>query len=155
MAPLISIQTLGYYLSKTGFQKFREWFKSIKLLEPIYSELETLTFIIEKSTWLEDKLRKDTLNKIKTLILTNIEITIGKDPDKHFQDWVNSIQEYCFQGGYGHRIQYSGDLPHHWCVRTEHYEKVKKIPTDVALCGVICDKYVNLSETPDTMYWSM
>ena len=32
MAPLIPIQTLSYYLSKSGFTKFRDWFNSIKLL---------------------------------------------------------------------------------------------------------------------------
>ncbi len=156
MSPLINIQTLSYYLSKSGFNKFRDWYKSIILLQPIHSELETLTYIIENSTWLEDKLRKDTFNRIKILIFKNVEELIGKEPDIHFQDWINSIQEYCFQGGYGHRIQYSSsNLPHHWCVKTEHYEKVKNIPNDVALCGVICDKYINLSENPDTMFWTV
>ena len=154
MAPLIPIQTLSYYLSKSGFTKFRDWFNSIKLLEPIYNDLENLTYIIENSTWLEDKLRKDTLYKIKLLILKHIEKTMNKDPEHKFQEWIDYIQKYCFQGGYGHRIQYSGNVPHHWCVFCEHYEKVKNIPEDIALCGVICDKYFNLSEKPETMYWA-
>lgn len=153
MAPLIPIQTLSYYLSKSGFTKFRNWFNSIELLEPIYRDLENLTYIIENSTWLEDKLRKDTLYKIKLLILQHIEKTINKNPETKFQEWIDYIQQYCFQGGYGHLIQYSGNIPHHWCVRCEHYEKVKNIPVDVALCGVICDKYFNLSENPETMRW--
>ena len=105
MAPLIPIQTLSYYLSKSGFTKFRDWFNSIKLLEPIYNDLENLTYIIENSTWLEDKLRKDTLYKIKLLILQHIEKTINKNPETKFQEWIDYIQQYCFQGGYGHFIQ--------------------------------------------------
>jgi hypothetical protein len=154
MAPLLPIETLNYYLSKSGFLKFREWFKSIEFLQPIHDDLETLTYIIDNSTWLEDKLRKDTLNKIKLLILKHIEKILNKEPEMYFQEWINSIQEYCFQGGYGYRVQYSGNVPHHWCVRCEHYDKVKNIPSDVALCGVVCDKYFNLSEKPETMYWT-
>jgi len=154
MAPLIPIETLSYLLSKSGFPKFRQWFKSVELLSPIHNDLENLTYITENSTWLEDKLRKETLNKSKILILKHLETILGTNPEKHFQNWIDSIQPYCFQGGYGHRIQYSGNISHHWCVRCEHYEKVKNIPINIALCGVVCDKYVNLSEKPETMYWS-
>jgi hypothetical protein len=154
MAPLIPIETLSYYLSKTGFPKFRQWFKSVELLSPIHNDLENLTYITENSTWLEDKLRKETLIKSKSLILKHIETVIGTNPEKYFQNWIDSIQPYCFQGGYGHRIQYSGNIPHHWCVSCENYEKVKNIPKNLALCGIVCDKYVNLSEKPETMHWS-
>jgi hypothetical protein len=154
MPPIIPIETLSFYLSKSGFPKFRQWFKSIELLKPIYNDLENLTYITENSTWLEDKLRKETIIKSKSLILKHIETTLGTHPEKHFQNWIDSIQPYCFQGGYGHRIQYSGNIPHHWCVRCEHYEIVKNIPVHVALCGVICDKYVNISDIPETMHWS-
>ena len=154
MAPLIPIETLSYYLSKTGFIKFRPWLKSVELLKPIHNDLENLAYITENSTWLEDKLRKETINKLKLLILKHLENTIGKEPEKYFQNWIDSIQQYCFQGGYGHRIQYSGDFPHHLCVCCENYEKIKNIPVEVVLCGVICDKYINLSETPEQMIWS-
>jgi len=154
MAPLIPIETLSFYLSKSGFPKFRDWYKSIKYLEPIYDDLESLTYLVETSTWFEDKLRKDSINKIKNLILKYVENKIGKEPDKYFQDWIDSIQQYCYQGGYGYRIQYSGYIPHHWCVIFENYDKVKTIPNEVALCGIICDKYINLSETADTMIWT-
>ena len=149
----IEEKSLSYYLSKDGFSEFRKWFKSIELLEPIHRDLENLTYIIENSKWLEDKLRKDTLYKIKLLILQHIEKTINKNPETKFQEWIDYIQQYCFQGGYGYSIDYSGNIPHHWCVRCEHYEKVKNIPVDVAFCGVICDKYFNLSKNPETMRW--
>ena len=154
MSPLLPIETLSYYLAKTGFLKFKNWFKSVDLLEPIHDELDKLTYLVEHTSWLEDKVRKDSLTRIRTLITKHIEKTINKDPNLYFEDWVNSIQKYCFQGGYGHRIQYSGVFPHHWCVKTEYYEEVKKIPDLVILCGVICDKYISLTEKPDTMYWS-
>jgi hypothetical protein len=64
MAPLLPIETLSYYLSKTGITKFKIWFNSIKLFKPIHEELDALTNIIEQSRWLEDKIRKQTFTKI-------------------------------------------------------------------------------------------
>ena len=154
MAPLIPIETLSYYLSKSGFPKFRKWFNSIKLFEPIHNELEALTYHIETSTWLEDKIRKEAIVKIKLLIINFVEKTINCNPEKYFNDWIESIQKYCFQGGVGHRIQYSGYFPHHWCVYCEHYDKVFNIPYNVLICGVICDKYINLSKNSEIMIWS-
>jgi len=154
MAPLIPIETLSYYLSKTGITKFKVWFNSIELFKPIHEELDALTNIIEQSRWLEDKIRKQTFIKIKTLIINFIENINNKNPEVIFQEWIDSIQNKCFQGGYGHRIQYSGNVPHHWCVRCEYYESVSVIPEIVALCGIVCDKYINLSETADYMIWS-
>lgn len=155
MAPLIPIETLSFYLSKTGFLKFKQWFMLIDILKPIHSELIALTYLVENSTWLEDKLRKESLNKIKILITKHIERLIGISPDLYFQNWIESIQEYCFQGGFGYRIQYSGDVPHHWCVRIEHYKKVLSIPENVILCGIIADKYISLTDTAEQMQWSM
>jgi len=154
MQRLIPIETLSFYLSNNGFSMFRQWCKTIEILKPIHNDLENLATLTENSTWLEEKYRKDIMNKTRFTIIKHVEKTIGEKPEKHFQNWIQSIQPYCFQGGYGHRIQYTGDFPHHWCVRCEHYEKVKDIPQTVVICGVICDKYINLAVKPDTMYWS-
>jgi len=154
MPPLIPIETLSYYLTKTGFLKFKKWFETIDLLSPIHDELDKLTYFIENTTWLEDKLRKDAIAKIRSIIMKHIENTINKDPNTYFEDWVNSIQKYCYQGGYGYRIQYSGVFPHHWCVYADYYNDVKNIPDLVILCGIVCDKYINLSDKPETMHWS-
>jgi len=151
MSPILPIETLSYYLSKPGFPKFRNWFKSISLLEPIFSDLEDLTYLVETSTWFEDKLRKESINKIKGLLFSHIKKTLNKEPEKYFEEWIESIQKYCYQG-YGHRIQYSGYFPQYWCVRCEYYENVKNIPKDVILCGIFCDKYVNLAEIEENMF---
>lgn len=153
MPPLIPIETLSFYLTKTGFSKFKQWFYSIEILKPIYQELDALTNIVDTSNWLEDKLRKECFHKIKSIITKHVENTISIEPEKYFQNWIDSIQEYCFQGGYGYLIQYSGNIPHHWCVRYENYDKVKDIPELVKICGMVCDKYINLSDTAEMQYW--
>ena len=153
MDHVLKYETLSFYLSKSGFPKFRQWFKSIEQLELIYNELESLTYLVETSKWLDDDFRNELLNKIKLLILKHIEKTIGKEPEKCFDDWIDSIKPYCFQGGYGYRIKYSGNCPHHYCIYYEHYEKVKNIPNDVILCCIITDKYINISESPEQMIW--
>lgn len=153
MPPLIPIETLSFYLTKTGFTKFKNWFSSLEILKPIHKELNILVNIIDNSTWLEDKLRKECFYKLKHLIIKHIENTIDMDPEKYFQNWIDSIQQYCIQGGYGHLIQYSGKFPHHWCVKCEHYDKVKNIPLNVQICGIVCDKYINLADKPEHQYW--
>lgn len=153
MPPLIPIETLSFYFTKTGFSKFKQWFYSIDILKPISQELDALTNIVDTSNWLEDKLRKECFHKIRSVIIRHVENTIGIEPDKYFQNWIDSIQQYCFQGGYGYLIQYSGNLPHHWCVRCEHYDKVKEIPLLVKICGMVCDKYINLADKAEMQYW--
>ena len=44
MLSLIPAETLCYYLTKLGFLKFKEWYKSIQLFEPIYNELDNTLF---------------------------------------------------------------------------------------------------------------
>ena len=153
MENLISSETLSYYLSKKGFMKFKPWYITIECLEPIYDDLDKLTNQIQYSTWLDDNLREECFDKIRILIVKQIVFSIGKEPDIVFQEWIDSIQQYCFQGGYGHRIQYTGNAPHHWCVKCEHYEKVKTISNTVVLCGLLSEKYVYLSNTADYMIW--
>lgn len=153
MVALTPIDTLSYYLTKSGFPEFRDWFLAISFFTPIQNQILDLVHTIESSTWYEDRLRKDSLNKIRELLTKHIERELNYSPDTYFEKWIESIQQYCFQGGYGHMIQYSGNYPHHWCVRVEHYEKVKKIPELVSLCAVIADKYVNLAEVAEHQRW--
>ena len=54
--------TLSYYFTKIGYSTFKDWYKSIILLEPIYTELEILTNSIDKSNWLEDDFRNEKAN---------------------------------------------------------------------------------------------
>ena len=91
MHPLIPIDTLSVYLSKSGFPKFRQWFKSKDILEPIHSELENLTYLIETSTWLEDKLRKESLNKIKSIIIKHIEKIVKLEKINTGAEVINEI----------------------------------------------------------------
>lgn len=153
MPPIIPIETLSHYLTKTGFSKLKIWLSSIKIFETIENEINTYIYIIENSTWMEDKLRKDTMNKIREIIIKHLETILNETPEKYFQKWIDSIQQYCFQGGYGYHIQYSGKFPHHWCVRPEHYNKVVEVPEMVKICGIVADKYINLSDKAENEIW--
>jgi hypothetical protein len=148
---------LSYYFTKTGYPKFIDWYKSITLLEPIYNDLDTLTTIIDKSTWLEDELRNDIFEKIKNRIINHIERSFGKTPETIYKEWINSILPYCYQGGIGYKIQYSSNsdnpMPHHWCVKKEYYDTIINIPENVILSGIICNKYINISDMIEKQYW--
>ena len=154
MQELVSTETLSYYLTKEGFSKFKEWYKSIDLFTDIYNELDYLTTIIENSIWLEDNLRKEIFEKIKTVIIKHITYKLGKDPEYIYNEWVNSIQKYCFQGGMCYKIQYSGSIPHHWGVKPEYYYNiVSTITKEVLFCCIITDKYINLSNVCKHEQW--
>ena len=150
-------KTLSYYFTKTGYSKFIDWYESIIVLEPVYNDIAELTNIINKSHWLEDELRSELFKNIKNTIVKQIENSLGKEPEKIYEDWIHSIQPYCFQGGLGHKIQYSTifntSIPHHWCIKPEYYKLVINIPENVILSGIVCDKYINISEKSEIQYW--
>ena len=163
MLSLIPIETLSYYLSNLGFSKFKAWYKSIELFEPIYNELEIIIDIIEKTNWIEDKLRQELFENIKYKIKKYYEIVLKKTPECIYNEWITSINHYCYQGGIGYRIQYGNNnsnsnsngnsSPHHWCVKPEYYDIVLNIQDNVKLSGIICDKYIKLSEKLERQYW--
>ena len=148
---------LSYYFTKYGYPKFKDWYNSIDLFKPIHNEIETLTIIIDKSSWLEDELRNESFKNIKNSIVKQFVTIEKKEPEIIYKEWVNSIQPYCFQGGIGHKIQYSNTdnhiLPHHWCIKPEYYNNVVNIPNNVILSAIICDKYINISEISEKHYW--
>ena len=146
--------TLSYYLTKSNFTNFKEWYKSIDLFNDIHNELDNLNTIIENSKWLEDKLRLETFEKIKLLLINQIKKIVKKEPEEIYNEWIKSIQPYCFQGGKGYKIQYSGDIPHHWCVKPEYYNKVSNIPNEVLISSIICDKYISISSKCEIEYWN-
>jgi len=148
---------LSYYFTKIGYPTFKDWYKKSVLLEPIYSELEILTNIIDNSNWLEEDLRNETFIKIKNSIVKQIKTSLGKYPEQIYEEWINSIQTYCFQGGIGYKIQYDNTInhriPHHWCIKPEYYNSVIDIPNNVILSAIICDKSINISKILETQYW--
>ena len=152
--------TLSHYFTKSNFINFKVWYKSIDLFIDIYNELDNLSTIIENSKWLEDTLRLDTFEKIKLLLINQIKKIVKKEPEEIYNEWIKSIQPYCFQGGIGHKIQYSinnstssNSIPHHWCIKPEYYKQVINIPENVILSGIVCDKYINISEKSEKQYW--
>ena len=146
--------TLSYYLTKSNFTNFKEWYKSIDLFNDIHNELDNLNTIIENSKWLEDKLRLETFEKIKLLLINQIKKILKKEPEEIYNEWIKSIQPYCFHGGKGYKIQYSGDIPHHWSVKPEYYNKVSNIPNEVLISSIICDKYISISSKCEIEYWN-
>ena len=153
MKTYIPIKTLSYYLSNEGLSNFKEWFKSIQLLEPIYNELDILINSIENTK--EDKLIKELFENIKYKIIKHIESVFKYHPEIIYNEWIESIQPYCFQGGLGYRIMYtSNNIPHHWCIKPEYYNIVVNIPENVIVSAIVCDKYINISEKLEIQYWN-
>jgi len=145
--------TLSHYFSKANFINFKDWYKSIDLFTDIYNELDNLTTIIENSKWTEDDLRIKTFEKIRLVLTNHLIEKFKKEPKEIYNDWIKSIQPYCFQGGKGYKINYSGTLPHHWCIKPAYYELVSTIPNEVVLSAFICNYYITISSKCENEYW--
>lgn len=157
----MGFKSIVYYLAPDGkgFQEFKIWFKSCKLLEPIYNNLETYCNELEKTKWLDINIRGKIFENIKNLLLEYITSLCGEKPLKYFNNFITELDNYCFQGGYGYIINYYTGieyhpLPHHWRIRPEYYDKVKEIPELIQLCIVIVDVYIWIDTKPTTAYWS-
>jgi alpha-L-fucosidase len=144
---------LSYYLTNEGLPNFKKWFKSIQLLEAIYNELDILINSIENTK--EDKLIKELFENIKHKIIKQTESVFKYHPETIYNEWIESIKPYCFQGGLGYRIMYtSNNIPHHWCIKPEYYNIVVNIPENVIVSAIVCDKYINISEKLEIQYWN-
>ena len=44
-------------------------------------------------------------------------------------------------------------MPHHWCIKKEYYDTIINIPENVILSGIICNKYINISDLIEKQYW--
>ena len=153
MKHFVPIKTLSYYLTNEGLPKCKEWYKTIQLLEPIYNELDILINTIENTK--EDKLIKEYFEKIKDKIIKQTESVFKHHPEQIYNEWIKSIQTYCFQGGLGYRIMYCDEnIPHHWCIKPEYYNIVINIPDTVIVSAIICDKYINISENLEVQIWN-
>jgi len=155
-------KSITYFLANdgNGFLEFKLWYKSCKLLEPIHNNLDTYCTELENTKWLDILIRKQLFENINKLLFEYINNLCGKNPLEYFKDYITDIDEYCFQGGYGHVINYYFDsldyhpLPHHWRVRPEYYEKVKDIPELILLCVVITNTYIWIDPKPTYAQWS-
>ena len=144
---------LSHYFTKSNFINFKDWYKSIDLLTNIHNELDNLTTTIENLKWIEDDLRMKTFEKIRLVLINHIIEKFKKEPEEIYNDWIKSIQPYCFQGGKGYKINYSGTIPHHWCIKPDYYEIVSIIPKEVLLSAFIIDKYIVISSNCEYEYW--
>ena len=85
---------------------------------------------------------------------TEINAIFKKKPEEIYNDWIKSIQPYCFQGGKGYKINYSGTIPHHLCIKPDYYKIVSTIPDKVVLSAFVCDNYITISSKCEDAYWS-
>ena len=145
---------LSHYFTKSNFKNFKAWYKSIDLFTNIHNDLDNLNTIIENSKWIEDELRMITFEKIRLILINYIIEKFKKKPEEIYNDWIKSIQPYCFQGGKGYKINYSGTIPHHWCIKPDYYKIVSTIPDKVVLSAFVCDNYITISSKCEDTYWS-
>ena len=146
------LATLDYLLSKKGINQFSTWYNQLSILEPLSNELDNYTLMLNSTRWLDNTSRENIRISIREYLELFITLTYKKTAKEIFQEWIDSIKEFCFQGGYGYAIFYP-DAPHHWVIKPEYYAQVVNIPENVILAACVSNKYIEISTSADWEKW--
>jgi hypothetical protein len=147
------MQTLKYFLSETGIHNFQSWYLSKPSLKSIWQELDNYVLMLLSTQWLMESERARIRTCIREYLEHYIQITYKKNANELFQAWLDEVNKYCYQGGYGYRISYP-DAPHHWTIKPEFYDKVSNIPEEVQIAACFSDKYIYISTKVQWEIWS-
>ncbi len=149
-------KTLNYYVSRHGIDDLNRLISSYSCFNDViyiinhYSK--QLKFSLDNHN---DIQTKEISQKIKNVLYFAFQSYYKKQCLDIYFDWIKSIQQYCFQGGYGHSIHYTGvDVPHHWCVRPEFYDIVKNIPEEVKIAAIINNMIIYIEPKAEYEVWS-
>jgi len=146
--------SIDNYLSQYGINEFTEWYEGIPEFNSIKCQIEELKkLIITGNSILNYNTINTIKNTIKKMLILQYEIYYKQNPETDFNNWIDSIKQYCFQGGYGYCIRYLG-APHHLCIKPEYYNLCFNIPKNILLCSIILNKYLEIDNTPTLQKWS-
>lgn len=147
------METLEYFLSEPGILKFQAWYLSKESLQSIWQDLDNYVLMLLSTRWHAEQQRKQIRTSIKEYLDLYMQLTYKKTAKVIFQEWLDEINKYCYQGGYGYRFSYP-NAPHHWVIKPEFYEKISRVPEEVAIAACFCDNYIIIAETPGWEQWS-
>jgi hypothetical protein len=157
------MNTLKYFLSETGIHKFQDWYLAKPSLQPIHQNLDNYITILSTTKYHLDinndndndneNDNENTKKLIQSYLESHIKHKYNKTAIEIFLEWLDEINTYCYQGGYGHSFTYP-DSPHHWVINPEFYDKVSNIPEEVAIAACITDKYIYISPNAEWESWS-
>ena len=147
------MHTLQYFLSDAGIFKFQDWYLGKESLISIWQELDNYVLMLLSTRWQAESERDKIRILIREYLELYIQLTFKKTTSEIFQEWLETINKYCFQGGYGYAFSYPNS-PHHWVIKPEFYDKVSRIPEEVAIAACVADKYIIISETASWEKWS-
>jgi hypothetical protein len=147
------MQTLKYFLSDTGIQHFQAWYLDKPSLKSIWQDLDNYVLMLLSTRWTAESERDNIRTYIREYLELHIQLTYKKSAIEIFQEWLNEVNKYCYQGGYGYRFAYP-DAPHHWVIKPEFYDKVSRISEEIAIAACCADKYIDISKTAEWEKWS-
>jgi hypothetical protein len=147
------MRTLDFYLSQNGISQFSTWYLNINILESIYDELDNYVLMLKSTRWLDESPREQINQSIREYLELFIQLTFKKPSLEIYTEWLDFINKYCFQGGYGYAFSYP-DAPHHWVIRPEHYFRIASIPEEVSISACINNKYIEIARIPEWENWS-
>lgn len=147
------MQILKYFLSEDGILKFQDWYLGKESLKSIWQDLDNYVLLLISKRCQTESEREKIRILIREYLDLYIQLTYKKTANQIFIEWLNEINKYCYQGGYGYGFAYP-NAPHHWVIKPEFYDKVSKIPEEVVIAACFSDNYIVISNTPKQEKWS-
>lgn len=149
------MQTLHYFLSDKGISEFQNWYLGKESLKSIWKNLDNYVLKLLSIQFKENANIESAQIKrlIREYLDSYIQNKYNKSANEIFQEWLDTVNKYCFQGGYGYSFLYP-DAPHHWVIKPVYYDKVSNIPEEVAIAACVLDKYILISNISAWEKWS-
>ena len=147
------MENLTYFLSERGIHKFQAWYLDKQSLQSIWQDLDNYVLMLLSTRWQAERERESIRTFIREYLELHIQLTYKKSAAEIYHEWLDKVNQCCFQGGYGYGFSYP-DAPHHWIIKPEFYEKVSKIPEEVSIAACVADKYISIAETAEWEKWS-
>jgi hypothetical protein len=147
-------------MSSTDFAKLLDKLnKSLPLLES-FSDKDTckcITSLIEKInslrfTEITPSTLKSFTDDFNDCICVFTKKIVETNPEQVIDKYIKRINEYGFQGGFGHYVSSNIHFPCHWVIYPAFYEICKPVPIE-QLCFLVDNREIKVSGGPSTQRW--
>ena len=141
--------SLNYYLTY-DIPAFQSWVYNYNCFKSIETEFtnELQQYILSSNT-----LKDSSRYKICELLKNAFTEYYNQTPQNTFQIWIEQIEPYCFQGGYGYAITYT-NAPHHWCIKPDYYIFVLELLDEkIIISSILCNAYLEIASEPAMEKW--
>ena len=95
----------------------------------------------------------DALEDIRKILYDYFIKETNTTPEKYFNNWIERVNKYCFQGGYGYVVYYGKSTPHHWRIKPEYMNNIE-VDDMLRLAVMLTNNYLLIEGNSTYAVWS-